>query len=61
MFHSPQWLAALAARAGCAVHAFPTGHWVMVQQPEAFNRCVREWLLASDTRDPLSVKVPPVA
>jgi cis-3-alkyl-4-acyloxetan-2-one decarboxylase len=61
MFHSPQWLAALAARADCAVRAFPTGHWVMVQQPQAFNQCVRAWLQASDARDPLPVTVPPVA
>lgn len=44
MFHSPQWLADLSARPGCAVQAFPTGHWVMLQQPQAFNRCVLEWL-----------------
>jgi cis-3-alkyl-4-acyloxetan-2-one decarboxylase len=44
MFHSPRWLEALAARAGCAVHALPTGHWVMAQQPDAFNRVVGEWL-----------------
>ena len=61
MFHSPQWLAALAARPDCAVRAFPTGHWVMVQQPQAFNQCVRAWLQASDARDPLPVTVPPVA
>lgn len=48
MFHSPAWLADLAAQPGCAVHAFATGHWVMAQQPDAFNRCVRDWLLAGD-------------
>ena len=52
MFHSPQWLAALAQRPDCAVRAFRTGHWVMVQQPQAFNQCVREWLQASDAVDP---------
>ena len=48
MFHSPQWLAALAQRPGNAVQAFKTGHWVMLQQPQAFNQCVRAWLQASD-------------
>ena len=48
MFHSPGWLADLAARPGCAVEAFATGHWVMAQQPAQFSRCVRQWLTASD-------------
>ena len=46
MFHSQAWLASLQGRADCSVRAMPTGHWVMVQQPEAFGTCVREWLLA---------------
>ena len=48
MFHSSGWLAEQAARPGCVVQAFPTGHWVMVQQPVEFARCVRQWLMASD-------------
>lgn len=52
MFHSPQWLQALAQRPGCAFRAMPTGHWVMAQQAQAFNRCVREWLQASDASGP---------
>jgi len=44
MFHSPQWLADLSARPGCAVQPFASGHWVMLQQSQAFNRCVRDWL-----------------
>ena len=44
MFHSEQWIAKLAARPGCAVQPFRTGHWVMLQQPEAFSKCVGEWL-----------------
>jgi cis-3-alkyl-4-acyloxetan-2-one decarboxylase len=44
MFQSPEWLLRLAERPGCAVQPFPTGHWVMAQQPEAFNRCVATWL-----------------
>lgn len=47
MFHSPQWLARLEASPECAVQAFATGHWIMVQQPQAFNACVRDWLLAA--------------
>ena len=42
MFHSPQWLDQIAARAGSAVQGFRTGHWVMVDQPEAFNQRVRD-------------------
>jgi pimeloyl-ACP methyl ester carboxylesterase len=48
MFHSPQWLAWLQGRPGCAVHALPTGHWVMLQRPDLFNPIVREWLLGSE-------------
>jgi pimeloyl-ACP methyl ester carboxylesterase len=44
MFHSVEWLEMLAARPGCAVRPFSTGHWVMAQQPDAFNQCVIEWL-----------------
>jgi pimeloyl-ACP methyl ester carboxylesterase len=44
MFHSPEWLAQMARRPGCAVQAFHTGHWVMVDQPAAFNQCVDAWL-----------------
>lgn len=44
MFHSPQWLEQLAARPQCAVQALGTGHWVMVEQPGAFNDCLRAWL-----------------
>jgi pimeloyl-ACP methyl ester carboxylesterase len=44
MFHSPQWLERIAARPGCAVRGFRCGHWVMVDQPEAFTQCVGDWL-----------------
>lgn len=44
MFHSPQWLQRMAERPGCAVQAMATGHWVMVDQPEAFNGAVAAWL-----------------
>ena len=44
MFHSPQWLVQLAQQDGCTAVGLPTGHWVMVQQPLAFNARVLEWL-----------------
>ena len=44
MFQSPQWTDNLAARPGCKVQAFATGHWVMVQEPDAFNQAVLAWL-----------------
>ena len=43
-FHSPAWAEKLAARPGSRVVEFDTGHWVMAQQPERFNRVVMEWL-----------------
>lgn len=46
MFHSPAWAEALAARPGSRVLALPTGHWVMREQPQAFNAAVDEWLAA---------------
>ena len=49
MFHSPAWLEKLAARPGCAVQGFDTGHWIMVQQPAAFNTAVRAWLAERTT------------
>ena len=44
MFHSKAWAERIAARPGCAVLAFPTGHWVMVQRPSEFNEAVLRWL-----------------
>lgn len=46
-FHSPEWLAQLQARPGCAVQALPTGHWVMLDKPAEFQACVLGWLGAS--------------
>ena len=46
-FQSPQWLARLAGRPGCRVQPFATGHWPMLEQPDAFNRCVSDWLGAT--------------
>ncbi|QCB45184.1 alpha/beta hydrolase [Hydrogenophaga sp. PAMC20947] len=47
MFHSARWLAQLATTPGCAVQGLDAGHWLMRQQPEVFNRAVRQWLDAS--------------
>lgn len=44
MFHSPEWLADLQARPGCAVQALATGHWVMLDRPAEFQACVQAWL-----------------
>jgi pimeloyl-ACP methyl ester carboxylesterase len=44
MFHAKTWSEALAARPGSKVVAFETGHWVMLQQPERFNRTLSDWL-----------------
>lgn len=45
MFHSPQWLAQIAALPGGAVRGFPTGHWIMSQQPDAFAQAIDDWLI----------------
>jgi pimeloyl-ACP methyl ester carboxylesterase len=47
MFHSPAWLAQVAARPDSAVRGFRAGHWVMLDQPEEFHACVCRWLLIS--------------
>jgi pimeloyl-ACP methyl ester carboxylesterase len=44
MMHSAAWAAALAARPGCEVASLATGHWVMRDDPQAFNDTVRRWL-----------------
>ncbi|WP_042300757.1 alpha/beta fold hydrolase [Paraburkholderia kururiensis] len=46
MFHSPQWAEALAAQPGSKVCAIRAGHWVMVDNAQAFNQTVSEWLAA---------------
>ena len=54
MFHSSRWLAELATSPGCAVRGLDAGHWLMCQQPEAFNRAVREWLDGAPLASPSS-------
>ncbi|APW42166.1 alpha/beta fold hydrolase [Rhodoferax saidenbachensis] len=47
MFHSPQWLTQLNTHPPSTTRGFATGHWVMLNQPAAFNTCVKDWLAAS--------------
>lgn len=47
MFHSPQWLETLARGPENRVEALRAGHWLMLDQPEIFHRCVRDWLRAT--------------
>lgn len=49
MFHSRPWAEALAARPRSRVIGFPTGHWIMVQQPKAFNDALLGWLAETET------------
>ena len=48
MFHSRGWAQRLDAGAGNRVIAFPTGHWIMVQQPAGFNQAVLAWLAETE-------------
>lgn len=50
MFHSPQWVKALASCEGNEVRAFNSGHWVMVDCADEFNGAVAAWLSASSTK-----------
>lgn len=50
MFHSRAWLEAVAAKPGNRVLGLPTGHWVMLQKPQAFHEAVASWLM--DTAAP---------
>ncbi|MDE2368778.1 MAG: alpha/beta fold hydrolase [Burkholderiales bacterium] len=45
LFHTSAWALVLAARPGCRVQPMRTGHWVMLDDPEGFNRALRDWLL----------------
>ncbi len=51
-FHSPRWLERVAALPGGEVAQFKTGHWVMANDPEGFNRVVLRWLVATDNPSP---------
>jgi pimeloyl-ACP methyl ester carboxylesterase len=47
LFHSPQWADGLFTRPDCQVLAFETGHWVMREDPQRFNKAVEAWLTAT--------------
>ena len=50
MFHSPRWLHTLRASEDGAAHALRCGHWVMLEQPEAFHSLVLRWLAGRERR-----------
>ena len=52
LFHTPAWAEALAAKPGSAVLGLRTGHWVMVDQPAAFNQALLDWLGGANTARP---------
>lgn len=43
-FHSQVWQDKMAAIEGNKVIELPTHHWVMIEQPQAFNQALIEWL-----------------
>lgn len=43
-FHTRNFEQAVLARPGSKVMAFRSGHWVMREQPDAFNDAVLDWL-----------------
>ncbi len=44
MFHSPHWLETLARNPANVALGFRSGHWVMLDQAEALQAAVRDWL-----------------
>lgn len=44
MFHSPEWLEALMQKEGNKVEAYDCGHWIMIDEAEALNTSVEEWI-----------------
>jgi pimeloyl-ACP methyl ester carboxylesterase len=55
MFHSAEWLQTLQSTPGSAAHGLATGHWVMVEQPQAFNALVLPWLVDANASPPQKV------
>jgi pimeloyl-ACP methyl ester carboxylesterase len=47
MFHSPQWIEQLNATQGCKAVGMEAGHWVMLDQTQAFEDLLLEWLVAN--------------
>ncbi len=48
-FHTRSFEAAVQSKPDSRVIAFRSGHWVMREEPEAFNSAVKGWLEASRT------------
>ena len=48
MFHSRAWTEQLGVRRANRVVAFPTGHWVMLEEPRGFNDALLSWLGETD-------------
>lgn len=48
-FHSKVWEDKMAAIPGNRIVNLPTHHWVMVEEPDAFNQAVIEWLGETDS------------
>ena len=46
MFHAKTWADGLLASKANRVEEFDTGHWVMAEQPDRFNKVVDDWLSA---------------
>jgi pimeloyl-ACP methyl ester carboxylesterase len=44
MFHSPGWLSELVQNPANKVQSFDCGHWLMVDEADALNRSVAQWL-----------------
>ncbi len=44
LFHSPDWARRIAGRPGSRVVPMEARHWVMRDQPDAFNTAVIDWL-----------------
>ncbi len=44
MFHSPEWLQSLLENPQNKVQSFDCGHWLMIEQADAFNASMETWL-----------------
>tara|TARA_R110002073_G_scaffold1321_9_gene9262 strand:+ start:3831 stop:4019 length:189 start_codon:yes stop_codon:yes gene_type:complete len=51
MFHDQQWAEKLAAKENNSIIAFESDHWVMVREPERFNKVVSEWFGILDNQN----------
>jgi hypothetical protein len=62
MFHSGEWVQALSADPKNRAMAFPTGHWIMLQAPEALHAALDAWLPPPEPKaEPKAEPTPPPA